>query len=355
MTFFTSLRRVNKVYTNPTQFTNIDNVILIRSAPNGFQDVFNAPTALNLGNNTYRPGYRLDNNVFVLSSDINRVMRNNDISGIRSIFRSANNSQINSVSLLRRADNVPDARFHSSKLKRDAVRANFPNTATRTPDGVLQVLETNPRLNNRLISLKSIGTPILLGVGIYLVFSAATLIQDIINVINTVGGSYYVTGLNGGDTVNSCLLRHRTCQLPVNIDSANLCTFDPLLIDDTQALNSICQGFDYNEEKTVCRASDPNADPLSPQYVDISDLPVDHMLTCIEPYDFADLIGDLGLDNLLGEDGLVSKSSDKSSSISDKLLPLILMIGAIILIAIVLFFIIKALINRQKVVVSSST
>ncbi|ACF05300.1 ODV-E56 [Adoxophyes orana nucleopolyhedrovirus] len=339
MSFFTSLRRVNRVYTNPNQFVNVDNLNVLQSSPSGFQNVFSAPTYRVIGD-SYVPGYSLSNNQFISTADMNRIMRNNDTPNIRNIFPSANDAQINSVGTLRRADNVPDANLHSLDLRKTAVKNNYPSTNTRSQQGVENVLEQQPRLRTYLENAKIAGVTALVGAGVYLAFSAATLVQDIISALNNTGGSYYYVGTNGGDDIRACILRDRTCQLNVNnLNNVTLCDFDPLLTSSEELAN-ICRGFNYAVEQTVCRASDPTADVNSPQYVDISDLPAGQTIQCVEPYLLGDLIGDLGLDHLLGEEGLVVKSLDKSKSLGQKLLPLILILGGlffIVIIGIVIF------------------
>ncbi|AIU41245.1 pif-5 [Sucra jujuba nucleopolyhedrovirus] len=356
MSFFTNLRRVNKVYPNQNQFVAVDSLGLINTAPNGFGNVFMSPSTQNLGNNRFLPGYTLSNNQFVSTATINRVMRNNDVSGMRQIFTAANNNQINSLGNLRRVDNIPDANIHSNTLRRDAVKRNYLETNTRTPEGVQNVLNQNPRLNNHLNNLKTAGVAVLLGAGVYLVFTTASLVQDIIAALNRVGGSYYIRGRNGGDEYEACLLLKRTCRLevPASSDEVTFCEFDPLLIDDTEALDRICEGFDYDTEQTVCRASDPNAPVDSPQYVDISDLSTGQTITCIEPYNMGDLIGDLGLDGLLGEEGLLGKSSNKSKSVGEKLLPILLIVGALIVLLFFAFIFIKNLLNSSSTSTSST-
>lgn len=350
MSFFSSLRRVNKVYPNPNQFLAVDNLRVLNSTPNGFQNVFSAPSTRQIGTNRFVPGYNLPNNRFVPSSDINRVMRNNDTAGMRNIFTSADNSQLNSLGQLRRVDNIPDAGLHAAFLRRQGVKTNYPSTNTRTPGGVEGVLATNPRLHARLNGLKSVGTALLIGGGVYLVFSAATLVQDLVSALNRVGGSYYVVGSNGGDSSSVCLLTHRTCQLDTsNLSDVSVCQFDPLLPDDPAGQRAICNGFDYEREQSVCRASDPYADPDSPQYVDISDLPAGHTLMCLEPYNLGDLIGDLGLDHLLGEEGLVAKSSNNSKDLSSKLWPLLVALIGIFAVVLILVFVFKRLMNKQTV------
>ncbi|QED40535.1 ODV-E56 [Chrysodeixis includens nucleopolyhedrovirus] len=351
--FFNPLRKVNKVYTNPTNF-NIDNLAVINTAPGGFKNVLSSTNTQALGNNRFVPGYNIGNNNFISTADMNRIMRNNDVTGIRNVFGNVSQNNLNGLTLLRRADNIPDAAIHSSNLKRNAVKQNYPNTNTTSAAGVDNVLQQNPNLNSYLQNLKTAGVVALIGTGVYLTFSAANLIQDVIEALNRTGGSYYYRGSEGGDVIDACLLIHRTCRRPETLNGVELCTIDPL-ISDASVLNNICQGYNYESEKTVCRASDPNANPNTPQYVDISDLAPGQTLNCVEPYNMGDLIGDLGLDGLLGENGLVAKSSNKSTSLSDSLLPFILIIGAIFLFVIIGYFVFKQLFNRQTVAVETQS
>ncbi|AAZ67377.1 orf8 [Trichoplusia ni single nucleopolyhedrovirus] len=355
MSFFNPLRKINKIYPNTTQF-NLDNLAVVNNAPNGFKNVLNSTSIQNAGNNRFIPGYNIGNNNFISAADMNRILRNNDVTSIRNVFgNTPTQTDLNGLSLLRRADNVPDANLHSAAMRRNAVKQNYPSTNTNTPAGVGNVLEQNPRLTNHLQTLKTAGVVSLIGVGVYLTFSAATLIQDIIEAINRTGGSFYYRGSDGGDNITACLLVDRTCRLqhPEAMSDVTKCDFDPLLSNPTE-LQNICQGFDYEREKSVCRASDPNANINTPQYVDISDLSPGQTIACVEPYNMGDLIGDLNLDHLLGENGLVGKSSNKSQSLSDSLLPFIVMIGIIAFIIIIGYFIIKRLFNRQTVSVETN-
>ncbi|AOT85479.1 odv-e56/pif-5 [Cyclophragma undans nucleopolyhedrovirus] len=344
MSFFSNLRRVNKVYPNSADFI-ADNARLLTTTPVGFTNVLRAPSVRNIGANRYVPGYNLSNNRFVSTADINRITRNNDVPNMRNVFTGISDPQVNALGQLRRADNVPDFNYHTKRTRSNATRQNFPETSTRTPNGVDQALQQNPRLNSRLIDMKRAGIGVALAGGGYLLFTSASLIQDIINALNNTGGSYYVRGSDGGNNVDACLLLQRTCRQDPNMNQSEveICQMDPLIPNNPDQLQRICQGYNYQTEGSVCRASDPNADPDSHQYVDISDLPAAQTLMCIEPYDLADLIGDLGLDWLLGEEGLVGKMSN---SISEKLIPIIILIGAVLLIGVVCFFIFRYIINR---------
>lgn len=276
-------------------------------------------------------------------------MRNNDSNGLRRVFgNNVSQQDYTGLNRLRNVDNVPDANMHSKQLKRDAVKQNHPSTNTNTPEGIQNSLNQNPRLADYLDNMKKAGVVALLGVGVYITFNTASLIQDIREALARTGGSYHATGLNGGNEVDVCLLVHRTCVMPHIDADVRVCVNDPLL-PDGQELRSICNGHNLEVEKTVCRASDPNADETSLQYVDISELSPDQMIYCIEPYNLADLIGDLGLDGLLGDNGLFTKSSNSFTSISDTLLPVILMIGAIALMVLIGYFIFKKIGNTQTI------
>nr|QGX02251.1 pif-5 [Mamestra configurata nucleopolyhedrovirus A] len=341
---FRPLRRVNKVYTPNNAGTFLtDNVNVVGNSPGGFTSVLNNPRTVDIGNNNVLAGYNLGNNNFISTADMNSVMRNNDSSQIRRVFgNNVTDTDMTGLSRMRQSENIPDARFNSAQLRKDSVKTSNPSTNTTTPDGVQNVLNNNPNLNRHLTNLKTAGYAGLAGVGVYLVFSAATLVQDIIEAINRTGGSYYVVGENGGEAATTCLLTHRTCHNTHIGDDVNICNRDPLLTD-ANLLNAICRGFDYEVEKTVCRASNPNADVTTPQYVDISELQPHQTIMCIEPYNMGDLIGDLGLGGLLGEEGLVNKSSNKSKSMSESLLPALLIIGVILFVVFIGYLMFKRL------------
>lgn len=345
MSFFTNLRRVNKVYPDSASFI-ADNRLLLNTTPAGFTNVLNVPSTRNLGNGRFEPGYNLSNNQFVSAGDINRITRSNDVPRIRGVFQGISDPQIGSLNQLRRVDNVPDANLHVKRTRGNAVKQSFPETNVRSAEGVDRALQQNPRLSTYLQGAKAAGVGVLLAGGAYLTFSAATLVQDIIRALSNTGGSYYVRGSDGGETADACLLLHRTCQRDPNMNTSEVavCANDPL-VSNTAQLQAICSGFNYEQEQTVCRQSDPAADPDSPQFVDVSDLLPGQTIMCIEPYSLGDLIGDLGLDHLLGEDGLVGKSSNFSDSVSNKLTPLIWLIGAVLFLALVVYFIYRFLIK----------
>lgn len=60
---------------------------------------------------------------------------------------------------------------------------------------------------------------------------------------------------------------------------------------------------------------------------------------CIEFYLFGDLVGDLGLDWLLGDEGLVGKLFNVSDSVSGKLMFIILLIGVVLFLGLIFYFI----------------
>ncbi|ALD88581.1 odv-e56 [Helicoverpa armigera nucleopolyhedrovirus] len=344
MSFFRNLRNVNRPFPNHASFVTA-NTSVVNNAPSGFNNVFQTPSSQSLQNNTVLGGYQTPAG-FVSTPQMNSFMRNNDVPRLRQVFPNANTNQLDSLSTLRRMDNVPDARLHANNLRRQSVKTNFPSTNTRTAEGVTNVLNQQPRLSRYLETAKQAGYVGLVGVGVVLVARTATVIGDIVEALRRTGGSYYHIGLNGGEQVESCLLRYRTCVLDVNnLNDVDVCPSDPL-IDNLNALQSVCHGYNAEVERTVCRRSDPNADPLSLQYVDISPLATGHTISCIEPYDFGDLIGDLGLDGLLGEEGLLNKSSDKSSTSFQKLLPIIVVLGIVLLIIFIGYIVIKRMLMQ---------
>lgn len=341
-TFFRRLRRTNKIYPTPNQFVNIDALTL--NPPTGFGNAFSAPSTVNLGNNRYRPGYVV-NNQFVPASDVSRVMRNNDLGGLRTLFPNANNNQLNNLGSLRRADNIPDSSLHSLNARKRSVKQSHPETAVRDPAGVTNALQQNPRLYNYF---RNVGTLVLIGTGIYLTVNFATLISDIVAALNRTGGSFFYTGVNGGTpltNVESCMLRYRSCGINVAEipETISICSADFLNPTATvQELQAICSGHSTETEGSVCRESDPNADPDSRQYVDVDHLDVGQMVACVEPYDLGDLIGDLGLDHLLGEEGILTKSSESGKSASQSLLPILLALGGLLLLIFIGYIILKS-------------
>nr|UQV25549.1 occlusion-derived virus envelope protein ODV-E56 [Spodoptera litura nucleopolyhedrovirus] len=341
MSFFSNLRRVNKPYPNQISFA-ADNVTLAASTPNGFQHVFSAPSTRPIANsNSVTPGYNLSNNRFVSTAEINSALRNSDTNSIRGIFGNLNNTQLNGMTQMRRLDNVADPTIFNKRTRQQQVRNNFPDSATRTPEGIQNFMNNQPRLYNYLDNLKKAGHVGLYGFGIWLVFKAGSLISDVRDALNSTGGSFYVTGYQNGDSADRCFLMYRSCGVPaIDIPADAICTSDPL-IQQQSTLQNLCNNYNQEAEGSVCRASDPNADPASLQYVDISDLIVNTTITCIEPYDLADLIGDLGLDWLLNENGLVGKSKNSSKSIGEALVPLFIAIGVILFIVFIGFMIYK--------------
>ncbi|AAR28781.1 odv-e56 [Leucania separata nucleopolyhedrovirus] len=342
MSLFRGLRRVNKTYPNQSSFIS-DNINLVANqTPPGFQSVINAPSSRPIpGTNQVTPGYDLPNNRFVSTAEVNTTMRSGNSREVRDVFGNVSDSQIGGLDPIRRYDNLPDPSIRRQADVKDNIRDTHPKSRARTPEDVDDFLKSQPRLTNHLQTLKTGGTLVLIGAGVVLTFNAVSLVQDVMNALNTTGGSFHYRGSNNGDEIEQCWLQYRSCgvnivDVPVNMR----CATDPLL-NDVEQLRAICHNYNYEAEKTVCRQSDPNADPTTPQYVDISELVVNHTLLCVEPYDMADLIGDLGLDWLLNEDGFAAKLKGSSKSIGEALLPLIIAIGVILFIVFIGFVIFK--------------
>ncbi|AXU41463.1 PIF-5 [Alphabaculovirus altermyunipunctae] len=342
MSLFRGLRRVNKTYPNNSSFIS-DNAALVASqTPPGFQSVINAPSSRPIAGTTeVIPGYNLPNNRFASTAEVNTTMRSGNNAEIRDIFGNVSDSQISGLTPIRRSDNLPDPVVKNRNERKRNVRNRHPRSKARTPAEVNDFLNSQPRLKNHLETLKSGGTLVLMGAGIVLTFAAVNLVQDIIQALNTTGGSYHYIGSSNGEEVSQCWLQYRSCGINVGDVPIELrCNSDPLS-NDVEVLRAICNNYNAEQEKTVCRQSDPNADPASNQYVDISGMPVNHTLFCVEPYDMADLIGDLGLDWLLNEEGVAAKLKGSSKSIGEALLPLIIAIGIILFVVFIGFMIFK--------------
>ncbi|ABQ51956.1 odv-e56 [Spodoptera litura granulovirus] len=353
MSFFRNLRRTDKIYPNNNAFVTDFYTYVNPTIPSGFN--FGNPTTTNIGSNRFVPSYDINGNV-VTNSNMNTIFRNNDVSGLRNVFPNTNNNQINGLGGLRRADNIPDATVNSLEMRKNSVRNSHPETATRSREGVEQALNRNPRLYDYFKS--AVGLT-MAGAFIYFTINAADLIGSIVNAMNRTGGSWLLSGNNGADNMNNiekCVLRYRSCGVALADYIEEACYdphdnsyLDPLLtISEAQI---ICQGYNQNAEGTVCRASNSNANPDSPQYYDPSDLAVSQAIFCVEPYDLADLIADLGLDGLLGENGLLTNSSNSfnksSGSLSENLMTLLYVIGAVVLLVFIGYVIIKML-NRPQ-------
>lgn len=337
---FRRLRPSDRVFSTAANATS--NASSLRGTFPAFDNVFNHPSSTSLGGGRYRPSFNSPGNPSV--NRINRAMRTNNAGDMRSIFN-ATDANIDSVGALRRSQNVPDARISAVQTRQSALRDSHPSLNTRSRDGVERALNNNPRFRDYLVGA---GVITMTGVGVVLVLRGVDLINEIIEALNRTGGSHFHRGLDGGDRLESCVLRFRTCGIdPSEIPSEEVCQnfLDPL-IDDEVELRAICSGYNLEREGTVCRASDAAADVDSPQYVDLSDLAVDQTITCIEPYSLGDLIGDLGLDWLLGEDSALGKSSNKSSSASENLFNIILILGVIIVAGVLIYFIFRATQNR---------
>lgn len=349
-TFYRGLRRTNRVYNSPQSFLTDHANLLQNNVPSGF-NLLNNPTTRPGPNNTTIPGYGNNTN-FTSNQTVNRVMRNNDLPAMRQIFPTANADQLTSLGNLRQIDNVPDATIHSLSTKKDAVRLSNPETATRTRAGVQNVLDRNPRLNQHL---KTVGIAGIAGASIYLIVNIADMVGSIVDAMNRTGGSWWYRGNNGATTFNNidgCILRYRSCGMNIAEISEHLCQDpadpnwkDPILTDN-EAL-TLCQGYNLAAEETVCRASDPNAEVGSLGYYDPHELATNSLIQCVEPYDMADLIADLGLDNFLGDNGILTNSSGSIRSVSDNFFTILLIVGGVILILFVMYVVIKML-GRSK-------
>lgn len=349
MSFFRNMRLTNKRYTNITGFTNDYNRLIRPTVPAGFN--MGTPTGITLPGGNVQPGFNINNN-FVPNAQVNRVMRNNDVPGIRNIFPSASNNNLRGLDVLRRTDNIPDAAVHRLTTQKARVKNSFPETHTRTRQGVDNALQQNPRL---MTYLKGAGYITLIGVGVYLTINLADLVGSIVEALNRTGGSYLFVGNNGADDmdrIEACILRHRSCGMALDQIHEHACRdshtntyLDPILT--TAQAGVLCNGYNAEREQTVCRASDANADPNSLQYFDIADLDANMTIQCVEPYDFADLIADLGLDNLLGENGLLTNLSGSLNSFSDNFMTILFVLGGIVLLVFIGFVILKVTMNKK--------
>ncbi|AAP85649.1 odv-e56 [Adoxophyes orana granulovirus] len=343
-TFFTGLRRTNKIYPNTNAFIVDHGQLLTNRIPAGIN--LNNPTGLTISNGNIVPGYNI-NGSFVSNAHVNSTLRNNNINDMRQMFPDMNNNQINGIGNLRRADNIPDSALHGLKTRKNNIKRSNPETRVRDRAGVEEALNRNPRLSDYL---KGAAGVTLFGVGVYLVVNISDLIGSIVDAINRTGGSWYYRGNNGGENFNnieSCVLRYRSCGVPFDVFQDVACVLDPHdptkvdpLLNYQEAV-ALCAGYNYEREQSVCRASDTNADPESLQYLDISDLDPNQTIQCVEPYDFGDLIGDLGLEWLLGDNGVITNSSNSINSVLNNFVSIILVVGGVILLCLVGFVVFK--------------
>lgn len=350
---FSSIRRTNRVYPNSVALaTDHASLVLPNQVP-GFN--LSSSAAIPLGNGNYLPGYTINGNV-VSNINVNVSLRSNDVTSIRNIFPDASAAQINNLSLLRRADNIPDPLISALDTRRKAVKRSHPETATKTPEGVDQALQRNPRLTEYLYdAVKITGVATIVGSLAYVVIQYGKVVESLVDAINKVGGAYLYTGNNGADsddTIQKCILRYRSCGINyadlissnnegigVCTDPADATNVDPVFT--LQQAQVLCNGYNLDVEQTVCRAADPTADPSSLRYYDPSTLGVNQTIECIEPYDLADLIADLGLDHLLGSEGVLASSSNASSSISNNLWTIVLVVGGVLLLIVVGYMMFK--------------
>ncbi|AGQ20274.1 odv-e56 [Clostera anastomosis granulovirus A] len=347
--FFTGLRRTNKVYPNTNSFVSDHARLIQGQTPAGFN--LNGPTGMGLAGGDVIPGYNI-NGSFVSNATVNSILRNNDVTNMRILFPDATNNQMSGLRNMRRADNVPDATIHGLQTRKDNVRFSHPETAVRNRVGVENALAQNPRLGEYL---RGLGYVTLVGVGVYLVVNVADLVGSIVEALNRTGGSWYSRGNNGADSfdrIESCVLRYRTCGVSLIDIQDSLCEldeFDATNVDPLMSLadaTRLCDGYSLVNEHSVCRGSDTNADPTSPQYLDISELDPNQTIQCVEPYDLADLIADLKLDWLLGEEGLFRGSSNSLNSLLSNILNVLLVVGVVLLMCLVGYVVFKMVVGR---------
>ncbi|AIS92016.1 ODV-E56 [Erinnyis ello granulovirus] len=349
--FFSRLRRTNKVYPSTDSFLIDHNLLINNQTPSGFN--LNTPSTLSMSNGNVIPGYNI-NGVFVSNSNVNAVLRNNDVVGMRSLFTGVNNSQINGLTNLRRADNIPDATIHGLQTRKTNIKQAHPELMVRDRTGVENALTQNPRLGDYL---RGAGAITLVGVGVYLIVNVADLVGSIVDALNRTGGSWYFRGNNGADNfanIQGCVLQYRTCGLPLSDIQDFVCVLDPLDPTNVDPLMSFetarnfCNNYNIEVEKSVCRGSDTTADPESLQYVDISLLDPNQTIQCIEPYDFGDLVADLGLDWLLGDEGIITSSSNSLTSVSDNIVTILLIVGGLVLFVFVGYIVFKIVTRNNK-------
>lgn len=292
------------------------------------------------------PGYNIDG-TFVPTSNLNSILRNNDVINMRNVFPNLSNSQTTGLNNMRRLNNIPDATIHNVQIRKENVKRTHPDLSVRDREGVERALARNPRLTEHL---KDLGYITLTGVGVYLIINVADLVGSVMDALNRTGGSWYYRGRNAADAVediDGCVLRYRSCGVRFADIQNSVCILDPL--DSTnvdpllgfQDARSLCNGYNYEVERSVCRGSDTNADPNSPQYLDISTLPTNHTIQCLEPYDLGDLVADLGLDWLLGDEGVFTASSNSFRSVSDNFLIILVVIGGVVLLVFIGFVVLR--------------
>ncbi|AAQ96415.1 occlusion-derived virus envelope protein 56 [Neodiprion sertifer nucleopolyhedrovirus] len=311
---FSGLRKTAKIYDNTADLL-VDNTSLVVGKFSNFDAVFSLPSAKSISK-----GYVIDYATFIGNVDtfsINKILRQADDVNIETLFN-ATDTDIAGLNVLRKAANVPDNTIYVAEVKRINLKSLYPSLDVKTYDGIASGLNNNPKLYSYL---KGLGVATLAGGAVVLVLLGIDLVQDIIDALNRTGGSYFTYG--EADNVESCYLRYRSCGVDQSsVDTTTYCQnfLDPILEDDVTALTAICDGYDIDTEISVCRQSDPYADPDSEQWVDVSELAENQTLSCVEPYTFSDLISDLGLDWLLGDDSILGNSftsgSDSISSLS---------------------------------------
>ncbi|UYE99061.1 MAG: odv-e56/pif-5 [Betabaculovirus sp.] len=349
--FFSRLRRTNKVYPTANNFYIDYEMLIHNQTPSGFS--LNSPATITLPNGNVVPGYNI-NGSFVSNANVNAVLRNNDVISMRNMFTGVTNTQMSGLTNLRRADNIPDSALHTLQTRKTNIKQTHPELSVRDRTGVENALVQNPRLRDYLTGA---GYVTLFGVGVYLIVNVADLVGSIVEALNRTGGSWYFRGNNGADNftnIQSCVLQYRTCGLSLSDIQPFVCVLDPLDATNVDPLMSFatartfCNNYNAEIEQSVCRGSDTTADPQSLQYLDISSLDPNQTIQCIEPYDFADLIADLNLDWLLGDNGLIASSSNSFNSLSDNFFTILLVIGGILVLVFIGFIVFKIVYRNNK-------
>ncbi|ABC74890.1 occlusion derived virus envelope protein 56 [Neodiprion abietis nucleopolyhedrovirus] len=332
---FSGLRKTNKIYSTAADVI-VDNTAKVVGTFSTFDSVFSLSSA-----KTINKGFVTNYSTYVGLVDtfsVNKVLRQADEVNIKALFN-ATDTDLSGLSVLRTASGIPDNTLYIAELKRLNLKTLNPSLDVKTYNGVSQALTKNPKLSTYL---KSLGYTTLAVGTVVLILTGVDLVQDIIDALNRTGGSFYSVG--SGDEVETCYLKYRSCGVDqTTIDTSLYCAnfLDPIYGDDVETLETICDGYDIDTEISVCRQSDPYADPDSEQWVDISDLAENQTLSCVEPYTFSDLISDLGLDWLIGEDSIWSGSTTSGSDSISSLSSYLQYIAIFIVVIIMIIFFIK--------------
>jgi hypothetical protein len=347
---FGGLRRVWHKYPTPGlpnwTAANIDNV---RDTFPPLTGYFSTPNVFSLSNGLDDiPTYIINGRNFDVGQ-VNAALRNNDITKIREIFNTAPLDLPQQINVLR-GPRMPDPYVFNLKTRQVNINYARPELNTRSYAGVQSAMNSHPRL---LQYLKGLGVATLVGVGVMLVLRGIDVISDILEAMSRTGGSYlFDTDTN--NVLQGCILRFRSCGMDIqSIDQGLFCQgFDDPLITDIGDLTQMCVGYNYDVEQTVCRYSDPYADPESPQWLDISLLHPDQMIACVEPYTFGDLLEDLGLGSLLGPDSKMKNLSGKLSEGFKWILQIVIWVVIIIVVIVVIYMLIRFIPKKNKQQVS---